>query len=63
MSLPNPAPEIDTAPPPPKAAVSMGGLVMSGSASISSVSGMEGSQFEDPDEPKRKKYANKILLA
>ena len=57
MPLPNPAPEIDIAPPPPKAAVSMGGLVMSGSANISSVSGMEGNQFEDPDEPKKKKYA------
>ena len=55
--MPNPAPEIDIAPPPPKTAVSMGGMVMSGPPNMSNVSGMEGNQFEDPDEPKKKKYA------
>ena len=28
-----------------------------GSSNISSVPGMEAPQFEDPDEPKKKKYA------
>ena len=51
IPLPNPAPEIDIAPPPPTSSVPMGG-----SSNISS--GMEAPpQFEDPDEPKKKKYA------
>ena len=53
IPLPNPAPEIDIAPPPPTSSLPMG----TGSSNISSVPGMEAPQFEDPDEPKKKKYA------
>ena len=54
IPLPNPAPELDIAPPPPKTGIAM---VVGGPANMSNVSGMDGNQFEDPDEPKRKKYA------
>ena len=57
IPLPNPAPEIDIAPPPPKMPTPIGAMTMSGSSNMSSVSGIEVPQFEDPDEPKKKKYA------
>ena len=47
LPLPNPAPEIDMAPPVLPPAANM---------SASSAANLE-AQFEDPDEPKKKKYA------
>ena len=35
----------------------MGGMAITGSSNLPNASGIEGPQFEDPDEPKRKKYA------
>ena len=57
IPLPNPAPDLDIAPPPPKVPAPMGGMAITGSSSLPNTSGIEGPQFEDPDEPKRKKYA------
>ena len=53
IPLPNPAPEIEIAPSPPKAAAPTGGINMG----VPSNTGVDGIQFEDPDEPKKKKYA------
>jgi len=57
IPLPNPAPEIDIAPTPPKVSAHMGGMAMGPPSNLPSASSIEGPQFEDPDEPKRKKYA------
>ena len=57
IPLPNPAPDIDIAPPAPEMVIPIGGMGIGATASISNVSGMDVNQFEDPDEPKKKKYA------
>ena len=57
IPLPNPAPDIEIAPPGLESALPLGGMGMGATVNTTGMSGLEGVQFEDEDEPKKKKYA------
>ena len=57
IPLPNPAPDIEIAPPGLESTLPSGGMGIGATVNTTGMSNLEGVQFEDEDEPKKKKYA------